>query len=373
MQPEKIVLSDCSNKTTDKMFEEADIIRSINEADVKFRKGIQMILADKIINERKKNGWSQEELADMLDVSRQSVSKWESAQSVPDLQKILKMAEVFGVSTDYLLKDEMEPETNEITPYYEKSDSYSPLRKVTMEEASEYISLRKEILPKVGLGVFLCITCPVVLILLAGLQSAGIFGMGENVAVAIGLLVLFAQIGTAVWIFISKGGMLGKYEFLENEAFDTEYGVDGMARERMAASEPYNRRALTTGVLLCVLGCVPLVITSVLGAPSVVIVGMVDLLLLAVGCAVYMFISICGVHSSYKILLQTDDYTYENKKKNKKLEPLSRIYWLAIVVIFLAVSFITGRWDLTWIIWAVSGVLFALIRVIGESLINTKD
>ena len=62
-----------------------------------------MILADKIINERKKNGWSQEELADMLNVSRQSVSKWEGAQSVPDLQKILKMAEVFGVSTDYLL------------------------------------------------------------------------------------------------------------------------------------------------------------------------------------------------------------------------------------------------------------------------------
>ena len=71
-----------------------------------------MILADKIINERKKNGWSQEELADMLNVSRQSVSKWEGAQSVSDLQKILKMAEIFSVSTDYLLKDELEPDGN---------------------------------------------------------------------------------------------------------------------------------------------------------------------------------------------------------------------------------------------------------------------
>ena len=50
-----------------------------------------MILADKIINERKKLGWSQEELADKLSVSRQSVSKWEGAQSVPDLQRILEM------------------------------------------------------------------------------------------------------------------------------------------------------------------------------------------------------------------------------------------------------------------------------------------
>ena len=63
-----------------------------------------MILADKIIENRKKNGWSQEELANRLGVSRQSVSKWESAQAVPDLKKILQLAEVFGVTTDYLFR-----------------------------------------------------------------------------------------------------------------------------------------------------------------------------------------------------------------------------------------------------------------------------
>lgn len=67
-----------------------------------------MILAEKIMQLRKKNGWSQEELAEQLNVSRQSVSKWESAQSIPDLNKILAMSELFGVSTDYLLKDDAE-------------------------------------------------------------------------------------------------------------------------------------------------------------------------------------------------------------------------------------------------------------------------
>ena len=62
-----------------------------------------MILADKIIEERKRNGWSQEELAEKLKVSRQAVSKWEGAQSIPDLDKILQMSSLFGVSTDYLL------------------------------------------------------------------------------------------------------------------------------------------------------------------------------------------------------------------------------------------------------------------------------
>ena len=50
-----------------------------------------MILANKITEERKKNGWSQEELANQLGVSRQAVSKWESAGAVPDLQRILQM------------------------------------------------------------------------------------------------------------------------------------------------------------------------------------------------------------------------------------------------------------------------------------------
>ena len=69
-----------------------------------------MILADKIVRLRKKNGWSQEELAQKMNVSRQAVSKWESAQTIPELEKILQLGASFGVTTDYLLKDDMELE-----------------------------------------------------------------------------------------------------------------------------------------------------------------------------------------------------------------------------------------------------------------------
>lgn len=67
-----------------------------------------MIFADKLIALRKKAGWSQEELAQQLGVTRQSVSKWEGAQSAPDLDKVLQLSRLFDVSTDYLLKDELE-------------------------------------------------------------------------------------------------------------------------------------------------------------------------------------------------------------------------------------------------------------------------
>ena len=89
-----------------------------------------MILADKIIRLRKQNGWSQEELAERMHVSRQAVSKWEAAQTTPDLEKILMLSKLFGVSTDYLLKDELEQE--EFT-----DDTLEPVtRQLTMEEAN---------------------------------------------------------------------------------------------------------------------------------------------------------------------------------------------------------------------------------------------
>ena len=64
-----------------------------------------MTFSDKLIALRRKAGWSQEELAERLNVSRQSVSKWEGAQSMPDIDKIVQLSSLFSVTTDYLLKD----------------------------------------------------------------------------------------------------------------------------------------------------------------------------------------------------------------------------------------------------------------------------
>lgn len=63
-----------------------------------------MNMADRIQSLRKAKGLSQEALADHIGVSRQAVSKWESGQSAPDLEKIILMSDLFGVTTDYILK-----------------------------------------------------------------------------------------------------------------------------------------------------------------------------------------------------------------------------------------------------------------------------
>ena len=64
-----------------------------------------MSIDEMIAKFRREKGWTQAELGERLGVSNQAVSKWESGMSVPDLNKIIAMSELFGVSTDYLVKD----------------------------------------------------------------------------------------------------------------------------------------------------------------------------------------------------------------------------------------------------------------------------
>ena len=73
-----------------------------------------MTIADRIQTLRKQSGLSQEQLAERLDVSRQAVSKWESGQSIPDVDKIIALSELFETTTDYLLKGtQPQPDTAE--------------------------------------------------------------------------------------------------------------------------------------------------------------------------------------------------------------------------------------------------------------------
>jgi transcriptional regulator with XRE-family HTH domain len=83
-----------------------------------------MKLSDKIVRLRKSNGWSQEDLAEKLNVSRQAISRWEGSTAQPDAANILQLSKLFGVTTDYLLNDEYESD-NDLPKIKEvKNDSF---------------------------------------------------------------------------------------------------------------------------------------------------------------------------------------------------------------------------------------------------------
>ncbi len=75
-----------------------------------------MAISDKLYQLRKKEGLSQEQLAEKLNVSRQAVSKWESGTSIPESEKLIAISDFFGVSLDYLLKDEESVERQTVSP-----------------------------------------------------------------------------------------------------------------------------------------------------------------------------------------------------------------------------------------------------------------
>ena len=332
-----------------------------------------MILADKIIDLRKKAGWSQEELAEKLAVTRQSVSKWEGAQSIPDMDKVVQMSRLFGVTTDYLLKDEIEI----AEPTVNADDRQPPLRRVTIGEASDYLALRRVAAPKMALATMLCIFSPIALIGLAAVSelSVSIFPIREDAAAGIGLCVLLVLVAVAVVLFMDCRNKAKEYDFLEKEPFETEYGVAGMVKERQKAFKPTYDRMNTIGTVLCVLSFVPLFAVMALMHEDFFMTMAVCLLLAVVGVGVYFFVYGGTINGSMEKLLEEGDYTRREKSQKNITGPVSVIYWLAVTAVFLIYTFGpngNGQPGYSWIIWAVAGVLYAAVLAVVKLIRSRK-
>ena len=329
-----------------------------------------MILAEKIAEERKKNGWSQEELANHLGVSRQAVSKWESAGAVPDLQKILQLSELFDVSTDYLLKDEIAPETISISRNY--NEPSGSLKKVSMEEANEFLELKRNGARTVANATTMCILSPVLLVILRTMADDRVFHIKETFAAGFGCVFLFGLIAAAVFLFITYGIRESHLEHLEKDNFETEYGVSGMVREKRNAYEPVFTRGIAIGVVFCILSVVPLIFAGAMEAPDYICGIFVGVLLFLIGIGVNQIIRVSMVKGSYDTLLQEGEFTKEEKHLKKKTDAFSSAYWCLATAIYLGWSFWTTRWDITWIIRPVAGVLFAAILGIVKIVIGSE-
>lgn len=330
-----------------------------------------MILSEKIAEERKKNGWSQEELAEKLSVSRQAVSKWESAQSVPDLQRVLRMAEIFDVSTDYLLKDEIGKEEFEKISDYRTEDT--ALRNVSMEEANRFLEWKQKHAAILAGAVALCIMSPALLIFLSGLSGTTGGKLSENTAAGIGISVLLVMVSVAVAIFISYGIHGKAYEYLEKELIETAYGVKGLVKEKKQNYEGTYTRGIIMGVGFCILSVIPLLIVGIMKQPDSMITGSVALLLLLVAAGVYLIVRVSVINGSYDMLLQEGEYSRQEKVVKKKLEIFSTVYWCTATAIYLAWSFGSMRWDYTWILWPVAGVLFGAVSAVARGILGRRD
>ena len=321
-----------------------------------------MIFADKLTKLRKKAGWSQEELAEQMNVTRQSVSKWEGAQSVPDLEKMIRLSNLFGVSTDYLLKDEIE-DTDSILP----SDDMSAIRRVSMEEANAFLSVKATTSKSIALATFLCILSPICLLILGAISEVSEYALADNVAGGIGMIVLLLLVTMAVALFVSSDRKTAAYDYLEKEIFETEYGVSGMVSSLKTQYNETHTRNNIIGAGLCIMALIPLFAGTIFNDESELLLTiMLSSSFIIAGIGVVFFISSGIVWASYEKLLQEGDYSKEKKKNQSIATTISVIYWSIATAVYLGYSLSTNNWGYSWVILVVAAVVFPAIVAISN-------
>lgn len=247
-----------------------------------------MILGEKIAQLRRKNGWSQEELADKMGVSRQAVSKWESNQTTPDLERILRLSSLFGVTIDYLLKDDAAPEIPRA-----EAEEETQIRLISLADAADYLTLRERASVQIALGTFLCFLSIIPLLLLGA--AAEQFQQSEALAALIGLVSLFLLAAIAVVIFMRCGFHSAPYHFIELGAFRAEGGVNDMVRARKMQFRSAYLRGNLIGVCLCILS--PLALFSGILSENdftQVLLLCVTLLLAGIGVVSFILVGVRG-------------------------------------------------------------------------------
>lgn len=338
-----------------------------------------MTLADKISVLRKQNGWSQDDLAEKLSVSRQSVSKWESAQSVPDIQRIIQLSEIFGVTTDYLLKDD-EPSTTA-----QAEEESLPL--LSLQEAVSFLDVSRRYSRQIAFGVLLCVLSPIALIFLSCLGGQSTTAWTEDAGSAIGLGILFLLIAIAVVIFLISSTQIKQYtpkglsvhrrghhghSSWESGEFTLAYGVEASIREQQSGFLHHYSIQMAVGVSLCIISVVPMLVCGALHMDDMIVIDTLVLMLALIAIACYLLVSASIYKSALDQLLHEGDFRPENREQRKLEDRIGSIYWPIITAVYLAWSFWTADWHITWIIWPVAGCAFAGISALVQWCVRKK-
>ncbi len=319
-----------------------------------------MILAEKILKLRKESGMSQEELAEKLNVSRQSVSKWESAAAYPELDKILELAKLFGVTTDYLLKDDAEQ------PAYAATE-IGKCARVSLQEANEYLGTKEAHAKRNALAAALFVLSPVPVLLLDGAAQARLIPLTENVADGIAVVLLLLIVVAGCIVSVAASGQMRRFDYLMREDFELEFGVEGMIRERRGAAEHRRIIFCSVAIALIILSIAPLVIAGVIDAAGTAETFLAALMLALDAVAVYLFVTAGAVSAGCNLLLSAGSYgSPEIQEGRKKTRKFFGVYWPCVIAVYLLWSFLTRSWGISWVVWPVAALVGAGISHIWK-------
>lgn len=287
-----------------------------------------MSFGEKLQQLRKEKGLSQEDLAHQLNVSRQAVSKWESQNGYPEIEKMILISDLFQVSLDYLMKEDYEEHENE---------TISSFHLMTQQNIEDYLHFKKSFALRIGSSVLLMIVGLFIAALCAdtSYQSIGVFGF-------------LIMVGIGVF-FIIMTTLLKESKFkIENEEIKIAFNDLQNLQEQYQHFHKYFTLAIAGGVLLIIvsLACIVLLhetysqYENILGAQF----------LLCIGIAVFLFIYFGIRKDAYQFLIHNKAYI-KAKKKEQQIENIYAFTMPLAAILYMIMGFTQNWWHPGWVIF----------------------
>lgn len=236
---------------------------------------------------------------------------------------------------------------------------------ITPAVIEKFLTARKKAATQISIGVTLCILSPTLLLTLLSLSHQSIIDLPEAVVSAIGVSFILLLVAISVGLFLSAHFKINSYEMWEYNEFEiSDELTEKLQEEKEDFSSNYSTMMIV-GVMLCILSSLPLISGVFFRSSNEIddiMVGLTAITLIIISIGVFFIVRVNIIMDSYKILLQTDDYTSENKRGRKIMEKYAAIYWLAAALIYLSYSFISKDWGNSWFVWPIAGIIYAILE-----------
>lgn len=245
---------------------------------------MSMTFGEKLFKLRKGKGLSQEALAEKLSTSRQAISKWENDQAYPETEKLLLIGNIFEVSLDYLLKETVHEDVDDIDGYY-----------VSKEMAEGYLLQEIRIAKYVALGFCILI-----------LSAVPYFLFSTDSIITLLSIIILATVGI-VTVIAAALTEKHKYKVLKKEPLTLD---DNYLKELTNRYEEFKKRAIP----IIALGVGTLIIVGLFffleveGISSGVLVPYYPISIAFSAIGIYIFIRFVAVLEAYKVLVDNDEY-----------------------------------------------------------------
>ena len=233
-------------------------------------------------------------------------------------------------------------------------------RMLSFDEVTEFLEAKKKSVFMRAAGIFLFITCVCAPILTGALELKDVFG----------IVMMFVLIGCGVVLISLSRSFIEQWRYLKYEPCSIDAVSIDYLKNKLRDFTPTYSVLSSLGVLMCIFCFIPAVIFSEGSGQFLEEMGG-GLFFIFIGTGVFMLVYAKSMKRTYhKLLGLNEKIDFENEKyplekiSNNTVRVIMSVYWSVVSCIYLCISFLTFRWDITWLIWPIAAVANTIIKAV---------